>query len=121
MAKYSINAQTTSASDESFPPVAPQCERCRKIDSASRKFKASTEEEGDAYAFGFFDGIEQSVSDSFKSGTISAMYVRLTDEDFRNALRSCSPKTAEILRANWILAKEFAKAVEKAFMEKNHG
>lgn len=38
----------------------------------------------------------------------------LTDEELRDALRSCPHDTVESLRVRWLYAKDFARAIERA-------
>lgn len=38
----------------------------------------------------------------------------LTDEELREALRSCPHDTVENLRVRWLYAKDFARAIERA-------
>ena len=40
--------------------------------------------------------------------------VPLTDEELRDALRSCPHDTVESLRVRWLYAKDFARAIERA-------
>jgi hypothetical protein len=45
----------------------------------------------------------------------------LTEEELRDALRECPHDTVENLRVRWLYAKDFARAIEAALKEKNHG
>lgn len=42
----------------------------------------------------------------------------LTDEDMRDALRTCPHDTVENLRVRWLYAKDFARAIEQAVLAK---
>jgi hypothetical protein len=46
-------------------------------------------------------------------------WVGLTDEELRDALRTCPHDTVENLRVRWLYAKDFARAIEQALKEKN--
>ena len=48
-------------------------------------------------------------------------WVGLSDEEMRDALRSCPHDTVENLRVRWLYAKDFARAIEAKLKEKNHG
>ncbi|WP_396180076.1 hypothetical protein [Flavobacterium sp.] len=42
----------------------------------------------------------------------------LTDEELRDALRSCPPDAIEPLRTRWLYAKDFAAAIEREVLRK---
>ena len=47
------------------------------------------------------------------------IWVGLTDEELRDALRECPKDSVDALRVRWLYAKDFARAIEAKLKEKN--